>query len=129
MLQIFTSYKPLTRIYDDFMIYDEQEQARLQRQQAKAKFAYRQQKYLKQANREPAKAKPSLFSGQIRGFDHHYRDQNNFQSDRREQAMPALPDAANVGYKLDRKAKQVLSQPSGYDGAYHGARYGKMDDK
>lgn len=64
MLQIFASYKPLTRIYDDFMIYDEQEQARLQRQQAKAKFAYRQQKYNKQPNREPAKAKPSLFSGE-----------------------------------------------------------------
>lgn len=38
--------------------------------------------------------------------------------------MPALPGAATAGYKLDRKAKQVLAHPAGY-----GARQGKMDDK
>lgn len=69
MLQIFATYKPLTRIYDDFMIYDEQEKQRQERQNQKARYQQREQHHQqKQIMQSQNMTKTSLYSGQPTAF-------------------------------------------------------------
>ena len=91
MLQIFENYTPLTRIYDDFQIYDDQEKAREERKRTKAR------------------------AEGMKPYDRGDLDKNEKSQHYRPHPNPPPHPQNNLGEKLDAHVKRLSKDKAFYD--------------